>query len=350
MNAFYRGKGGSLFCPMCTRPFAMNRLWPVIIPPTKVQRERYIQLKLMKTQNKEMVKQLKEIRAKIADEEESLKRIKDDSEQCLHDIQQKQKLLESVNGPTNKEMAELTKLHMKRQEILHVVTQHNADLLKLLAEESNISTATAENMINVNSTNPSLDVNQNFMPTSATSLRTEAPSRKSSRKVKKDKHKKKDKSRKKSRRRHHTYDSPPSSKSRTRRKGGAVDHENFMDERGDTGAGKYLPGPVPSELISELHSPRQADKRVKSKTNCRKVDTLCQWNMESMKELMYLPGSSTTNASQQSTISMNSHATVQSHRQRHRQHSSNNKDSTNIILSRKPNMLENGGFGGGSKK
>lgn len=115
----------------------MNRLWPVIVPATKSQKERFVQLKMMKEQNTDMVGQLKEIRAKIAVEEQTLEKLKEESEQCLKDIQQKQKLLNSVTGPTNKELTELTKLRMTRQETLHVLTQHNADLLKLLVEESN---------------------------------------------------------------------------------------------------------------------------------------------------------------------------------------------------------------------
>jgi len=77
------GGSSGLFCPICTKPFAMNRLWKVIIPATKAQRERYQQYHLMKAQNSEMHQQLQGIRGKIAEAEKELKKIKEESEECL---------------------------------------------------------------------------------------------------------------------------------------------------------------------------------------------------------------------------------------------------------------------------
>lgn len=331
----------------------MNRLWPVIIPPTKSQRERYLQLRIMKDQNAEMVKQLKEIRMKIAEEEEHLTRIKEDSEQCLHDIQQKQKLLDSVNGPTNKELAELTKVHLKRQEILHVVTQHNADLLKLLAEESNISTATAENMISVNfNPNPD-DPNSNNFTTGDTAfgarrgasgqdLASVSSSRKFSRKTKREKWDKK--SKRKSRRGHHQYKSTSRSKIKFDKRylDEGVDSENIQISLGDGAVGgsthnSPLPKPMPSELISPNGENRSRRQNLKS--GCKKVDTLSKWKIESMKELMSLPGFSELNASDSNASTAVDTDYPAPGRSNNRQNTSH-KESVNIVLSRKPNMMD----------
>ncbi|ODN02903.1 hypothetical protein Ocin01_03785 [Orchesella cincta] len=294
LNLSINGRGGGgagLFCPICTKPFAMNRLWKVIIPATKAQRERYEQFHLMKAQNSEMHQQLQGIRSKIAESEKELNKIKEDSEECLNDIQAKQKLLDSISGPTNKEMAELTKLHMKRQEILHVVTQHNADLLKLLAEESNLSSKD-NNSLQPNEPVP--DYNQNYIPQVQPSIKLDAfkqqqhnsgagfynddvqVSHKSSRKLKKKKQ-----NSKKDRRRNRN---PSRSRSKSVIPKSKIDSETPC----------LLPAPPPPSQIASFPSTTSGTGRVGGAAvinaakpqECRKVDTCMRWEAESMLEPM----------------------------------------------------------------
>jgi len=341
---------------------------------------RYIQLKVMKEQNADMVKQLKEIRTKITEEEARLEQIKGDSEQCLQDIQQKQKLLDSVNGPSNKEMVELTKLHMKRQEILHVVTQHNADLLKLLAEESNISTTTAEQMINVKTGKNNNDLpserseykNLYYLANASSSHRSpqQVPSSifttptdllkgKSSKrgKVKKSGDKSKKKSKKKSRRHRESM----------LMVSGETSEVNLNEPESRN---QFSPrGPHPSAIMTRDPQLDSMMRKFPGVLNpgCRTVDTFMKWNMESVKELMSLESFSESSV-KDPPISLHQKDDRQ-HNHHHQQygHDRNRqefnaapapkefpfpkKNSTNIMLSRKaPILLNKNLFDGLAKK
>lgn len=248
-----------MFCPICKRPFAMNRLFPVVIPPTKGQRDRYVQLILTQEQIAEMVAELKTLRAQIVDEEANLKQIKEKCQQYWTKIEQRKELLDSVNGPTDKEIAELTKVQVKRQEILHVVTQHNADLLKLLAEESNL----------VDKISAMEETQEIPKPKPGAVLEEKQDKKRVKTSKKKSKHRR-------GKRRHDKGPSKRESKHKL---------ECNWSELPDQ-----------SEVVSTnaFVNLAQGDH---IGLECKKIDTCTKWRMESFKELMEAPGVMTVNAS-----------------------------------------------------
>lgn len=261
----------------------MNRVWPVFIPPTKHQRDRFVQLALVKERNAEMVEQLKEIRAKIEEEEEKLRKIKIDSDQCVQDIRQKQRMLECVNGPANEEIQEMTKIHLKRQEILRVVTKHNADLLKLLAEESNQNEDYVETITGQVAENYRKAAEQNAPETRSDSRAKSVSARTRSISIKRGRYNRRMKhERRRSQNNNELHDQ-------------SLDQSRLDKEREI----QFVSTHYPSELIptgTDTPNPVRL-KDIERGLAIKKIDTNQKWKVESLKDLLKLPGLSASNAS-----------------------------------------------------